>query len=612
MLDGPPPHFEAPPHPFCSTPRHDVRPPTPAALAALHRAAHLVARRGFGAPGEPHSIRAIKAAGCVWLWALLLVAVVYVTLSYALGMGGLAVAVVPLQAYLFLFPVTALGWYYLRQSLPLHLLLLGSVLWMACVDWLSALTATHFLGLPLLVLAVVDTSTPRTVPHLFVLLMLRDLELIIFRLSDVSALLWLAKRNCFTIDVVILALNFGIALTMAALLLCHPQPSPPGCWWPSPARDLEARPGALGGPDGGSPATAGSDRLLRLRLQLQNQRKLTHTLISNIFPKDIADELFRLFRDDFDLDGAAKPEIPTDAASTITTPRAQAKALRAMTSLHRFAGRTHKYAAILFADLVGFTVHAAHVTPRELVDFLDVLFSLFDEVAQSLRVEKIKTIGDCYMCAAWIEEHRDCPAEAANATVMLADAMHRIVPQHSLGEARLSLRVGVHGGTVVGGIIGKSKFCYDIWGDTVNLASRMESTGVPNATQVSEEIHGLLKDRYAFEPRSCVTVKGKGALDTYLLHPSLASPLGPPAVAFPRLPSDGVQSIHAASTAPYADFRRRRLPEALQSVCDLLSYGEQTATRSLPGVPRSPPGSSPPSKGPSTPAQLLRLPPALG
>eukprot|EP00669_Euglena_mutabilis_P011311 TRINITY_DN5963_c0_g1_i1.p1 TRINITY_DN5963_c0_g1~~TRINITY_DN5963_c0_g1_i1.p1 ORF type:complete len:218 (-),score=39.78 TRINITY_DN5963_c0_g1_i1:371-1024(-) len=163
------------------------------------------------------------------------------------------------------------------------------------------------------------------------------------------------------------------------------------------------------------------------------------------------------------------------------------------------------------------------------------------------------------MCAAWCEDHDNNHAEAANAALRTADSMHAIAPHHRLGDNRISLRAGIHGGTVVGGIIGKTKFCYDIWGDAVNLASRMESTGVPNATQVTQEVYLLLKDQYIFEPRDCVTIKGKGVLDTFLVHPTGYCALYPPE------PSEGgytVQSISSplppstTSTLAAIDYRR--------------------------------------------------------
>ncbi|MBD2580587.1 adenylate/guanylate cyclase domain-containing protein [Oscillatoria sp. FACHB-1406] len=177
---------------------------------------------------------------------------------------------------------------------------------------------------------------------------------------------------------------------------------------------------------------------------------------------------------------------------------------------------------ILFADIVGFTNLAASLQPLELVTLLDEIFSTFDELAASLGLEKIKTIGDSYMVAAGLplprEDHSDAIAsmalamQAAISFVQTTPAFQAL--QHPY---RLQLRIGINTGRVVAGVIGTTKFIYDLWGDAVNIASRMESLGEPGKIQVTEAIYNQLKDRYRFEKRGTIPVKGKGEMTTYWL-----------------------------------------------------------------------------------------------
>ncbi|MBX5490178.1 MAG: HAMP domain-containing protein [Chloroflexi bacterium] len=173
---------------------------------------------------------------------------------------------------------------------------------------------------------------------------------------------------------------------------------------------------------------------------------------------------------------------------------------------------------VLFADVVGFTPMAARTSPHELVALLDDLFSAFDAAAQRLGVEKIKTIGDAYMAVCGVPEpHSDHVRRIAE----LALELLRIVEQFGAERGLdLRLRIGINSGPVVAGVIGRSKFIYDLWGDTVNIASRMESQGVPGAIQVTRPVYEALKHAYAFQPRGVVEVKGKGPLETWLLDPA--------------------------------------------------------------------------------------------
>ena len=177
--------------------------------------------------------------------------------------------------------------------------------------------------------------------------------------------------------------------------------------------------------------------------------------------------------------------------------------------------------SILFADIVGFTPAAAAMTPARLVDRLDRVFSEFDALALQLGVEKIKTIGDAYMAATGLPEPRHDHAEAiADFAVGILETLQRIKEPD---EPALKVRIGVHTGPVVAGVIGRHKFIYDVWGDTVNVASRLESHGVPDRIQVSAAVRDALAYRFAFEPRGTMTLKGKGQTSVYFLVPPIAS-----------------------------------------------------------------------------------------
>ncbi|MEC4984070.1 MAG: adenylate/guanylate cyclase domain-containing protein [Oscillatoria sp. PMC 1068.18] len=170
---------------------------------------------------------------------------------------------------------------------------------------------------------------------------------------------------------------------------------------------------------------------------------------------------------------------------------------------------------ILFADIVGFTPLSARLNPIELVSLLNVIFSGFDELAELLDLEKIKTIGDAYMVASGLPNPRPDHAEAI---ADMALAMQAVVDQIQFerGE-KFQIRIGIHTGVVVAGVIGIKKFIYDLWGDTVNVASRMESSGIPGKIQVTAEVYELLKELYLFEARGVIPVKGKGEMQTYWL-----------------------------------------------------------------------------------------------
>lgn len=170
---------------------------------------------------------------------------------------------------------------------------------------------------------------------------------------------------------------------------------------------------------------------------------------------------------------------------------------------------------VLFADIVQFTELSSAMEPYALVTLLNEVFTGFDRLAEAYQLEKIKTIGDAYMVVGGLPVPRD---DHAAAIADMALEMQTCVSRfgHDLGHP-LALRVGIHTGPVIAGVIGTTKFIYDLWGDTVNTASRMESHGLPGMIQVTADFYTLLRDRYAFEPRGTVPIKGKGMMETYFL-----------------------------------------------------------------------------------------------
>jgi len=170
---------------------------------------------------------------------------------------------------------------------------------------------------------------------------------------------------------------------------------------------------------------------------------------------------------------------------------------------------------ILFADLVGFTPLAARLKPIELVKLLNQIFSRFDQLVDQLGLEKIKTIGDAYMVAAGLPIPRADHAEAiAQMALAMQAAMKRF--QVELGED-IKIRIGINTGVVVAGVIGTKKFIYDLWGDAVNIASRMESSGEAGQIQVTEATYQQLKYNYQLEKRGAINVRGRGEMVTYWL-----------------------------------------------------------------------------------------------
>jgi class 3 adenylate cyclase len=170
---------------------------------------------------------------------------------------------------------------------------------------------------------------------------------------------------------------------------------------------------------------------------------------------------------------------------------------------------------VLFADIVDFTVRSQASTPEQVVQVLDDLFSAFDELARQRGLEKIKTIGDAYMVVGGLPEPR--PDHAAAVAEMALAMREEVASRDDPGGRPLAVRIGIDTGPVVAGVIGRSRFSYDLWGDTVNTASRMESHGVTGCIQVTARTYERLRDDFRFQRRGPIPVKGKGEIVTYFL-----------------------------------------------------------------------------------------------
>ena len=170
--------------------------------------------------------------------------------------------------------------------------------------------------------------------------------------------------------------------------------------------------------------------------------------------------------------------------------------------------------SILFADLVGFTTLSEKLSPQEVVDLLNGLFSEFDDLTDKYGIEKIKTIGDAYMVAAGVPEENN---DHARVLFLFAKEMLEVLTHYNQSQSfSLKLRIGISSGPVVAGVIGKKKFAYDLWGDTVNTAARMEAYGHEDRIQISQTTYEILKSDFDFEKISDVEIKGKGKMDVYL------------------------------------------------------------------------------------------------
>jgi adenylate cyclase len=175
-------------------------------------------------------------------------------------------------------------------------------------------------------------------------------------------------------------------------------------------------------------------------------------------------------------------------------------------------------ASIVFADVVDFTPLSQRLPPAEMVGVLDRLFSHFDALVERHGLEKIKTIGDAYMAAAGVPE--PVPDHARRAALLALDMREVVVTSPVADEQGLQLRIGINSGPVVAGVIGTKRFLYDLWGDAVNTASRMESHGTAGEIQITRATYELLKDEFVCRRRGTIPVKGKGEMETWYLEAS--------------------------------------------------------------------------------------------
>jgi guanylate cyclase len=224
---------------------------------------------------------------------------------------------------------------------------------------------------------------------------------------------------------------------------------------------------------------------------------LTSALLLQLFVADITDAEARLDRANARLEDLLENMLPRSVAQRL-----------------RREGRTfadgYAQCSILFADIVGFTTLSERSTPETVVAKLNAIFSRFDELAEARGLEKIKTIGDAYMVATGIPEPRTDHAAA------LADfALEAISAARQFDG--IHLRIGINSGPVVAGVIGRKRFLYDLWGDAVNVAERMEEYGVPDRVQVTRATRDLLHAEFDFEPRGCIAVRGHHDVEAFLL-----------------------------------------------------------------------------------------------
>ncbi|MCB1144311.1 MAG: response regulator [Leptospiraceae bacterium] len=218
----------------------------------------------------------------------------------------------------------------------------------------------------------------------------------------------------------------------------------------------------------------------KLRDQITKERDQSEFLLMNILPEEIANELRK--------NGMALPQL-------------------------------YESASVLFTDFVSFTSIAEKLNPRDLVDELNSYFIEFDQITQKYGLEKIKTIGDSYMCVGGLPKRNDThPSDTVLAGLEMQEYMNRRRIQ-SLEEGKVpwDLRIGIHTGSVVAGVIGKKKFAYDIWGDTVNVASRMESTGQEGKVNISEDTYHLIQNDFECEYRGMIQPKNKPKMKMYFV-----------------------------------------------------------------------------------------------
>ncbi|MBP7478035.1 MAG: hypothetical protein KA797_05880 [Chitinophagales bacterium] len=218
----------------------------------------------------------------------------------------------------------------------------------------------------------------------------------------------------------------------------------------------------------------------KANIKIEQEKKKSDELLLNILPEEVADELKKY--------GKTK-------------------------------AKSYSLVTVLFADIKNFTKLSEKMTPEQLIKELDIVFGAFDEIIQRHNIERIKIIGDCYMCAGGIPvANTTNPIDVVSAAREMCSFMNKInIDKKAAGHEFFNLRIGVHSGPIVAGIVGTKKFAYDIWGDTVNIAARLESSGEVGQINISETTYNLVKDKYPCTPRGKLEAKNKGLIDMYFV-----------------------------------------------------------------------------------------------
>jgi len=251
--------------------------------------------------------------------------------------------------------------------------------------------------------------------------------------------------------------------------------------------------------------------------QVESVRRLSHQVVTQLELRRSLLERDQAMRDLERVRAAIEAErAKADRLLLNILPKAIAEELK---QHDRVAPRYYDSVTVLFADFEGFTKLSERMEPKGLVEQLDQYFSTFEEIGARHRLEKLKTIGDAYMCAGGLPEaNRTHCVDTCLAALEMLDVMAQTNRQRDkLRLPRWELRVGVHTGPAMAGVVGKRKFLYDVWGDSVNVAARMESAGSAGRVNVSEAVHNRLKPLFDFESRGSVEAKGKGPLAMHYL-----------------------------------------------------------------------------------------------
>jgi adenylate cyclase len=251
--------------------------------------------------------------------------------------------------------------------------------------------------------------------------------------------------------------------------------------------------------------------------QTESIRRLAHQAVSQL---ELRRNVLELERRMADLSAARreaeKERERSDRLLLNILPRAVAEELRAN---EQVVPRYHESVTIMFADFEGFSRLTEQIEPKSLIEQLDQFFSAFDAIAERHRLEKLKTIGDAYMCAAGLPEpNRTHDVDTCLAALSMIEFMRRTnLQRDKLHLPRWDLRIGIHSGAVMAGVVGKSKFIYDVWGDAVNIAARLEAAGGTGRINVSDVIKTRVRSLMEFEPRGAVEVKNKAPISMHFL-----------------------------------------------------------------------------------------------